>query len=141
MKGVNGAAVSGKRKLHPRMSCEGVENKITYSFDHHKVHECPTQLHEIAGIRPSQRSPTPTGSPDFQQPVEHAHGRFKQAFKQAITKDPKLRSKERVQAFARELWFKVNPPEVVNKDVERLVGLYHYVRDVSLGGYAPKNLS
>ena len=141
MKGVKGAAISGACKVHPRMPCQSVEDSIIYSFDHHRVHECPTRLHEIAGITPSQRSQVPPNSPDFQQPVEHAHGRFKQAFREAITKNPKLRSKENVQSFARELWFQVNPPEVVNKDVERLLGLYRHVRDVSLGGYAPKKLS
>ena len=141
MKGVKEGAVSGQHKLHPRMSSGTVEDSINYSFDHFAVHECSAKLHEIAGIAPSHRSPLPPNSPDFQHPVEHAHGRFKQAFLKAITKHPHLRSKERVQSFARELWFQVNPPEVVNKDVQRLEGLYSCVRDVSLGGYAPKKLS
>lgn len=141
MRRVSAAATIGAHELHPRLSCESCEKRLLYSFDHHKVHENARKLAKIAGIKPSQRVIAPPNSPDFQQPVEHAHGRFKQAFREAITKHPELRSRDVVEEFARELWFKVNTPKVVNKDVARLVPLYQFVRDVSMGGYATKELS
>jgi hypothetical protein len=141
MREVSKEAIHQACKLHKRMSPEKVKSKICYSFDHCKVHECPELLESMASIKPSQRVKVPPISPDFQQPVEHAHGRFKEAFKLAITTNPGLRSKERVKEFATKLWFQVNPPEVVNKDVERLLGLYQFVNDKGKGGYAPKSLS
>ena len=141
MRRVSAAATIGAHQLHPRLSCESCEKRLLYSFDHHRVHDNPRKLAKIAGIKPSQRVITPPNSPDFQQPAEHAHGRFKQAFREAITRHPEMRRRGVVEEFAHKLWFEVNPPEVVNKDVERLIPLYQFVRDVSLGGYATKELS
>jgi hypothetical protein len=88
------------------------------AFDHHAVHECPKMLEEVAGINASQRLILPALSPDFQQPIEYAHGRFKQAMKKAVMENPGIESINDMQSIAGRLWENVNSKQVVAKEVD-----------------------
>jgi hypothetical protein len=135
MKEVQEEAIAALKPRHPRTSAVELQKKLAFSFDHHAVHECPKLLEEVAGIKASQRLTLPALSPDFQQPIEHAHGRFKQAMNKAILENPSIQSIKDMQSIVGRLWEKVNSKQVVAKDVGRLPKLYQFVLNTSDGGF------
>ena len=120
---------------------------LQFSFDNAAIHNCPRLLETHAGISPSQRVPIPPYCCDLQQPIEHAHGRFKMALRKELrrpdahgntwwpTNLDELRSK------CDEVWDRVNSRDVVSKDVERLKDLYKHLHVVSEGSWAPHDYS
>jgi hypothetical protein len=124
------------RELAKRRGC-----KPLYLFDHAAFHECPLTLQRIAGIQPEQRVPHPAWGPDFNQPIEHAHGRFKSAMQRLMDERWWPRSMRACWKKCQQVWEEVNSAQVVSKDVARLPKLYDYVKHTSMGNWALKELS
>lgn len=134
-------AMAVAQRQHPHMKMENLERLITYSFDHAAVHEDHKLLREVAGISQKQRCPLAPWSPDFQQPIEHAHGRFKEKFRASLRDNHTKKEMNEFMKEAKRVWEEVNQAEIVNKDVERLPQLYRYVVQENTGDWAPANLS
>lgn len=110
-------------------------------INHAAVHEDHKLLREVAGISRKQRCPLAPWSPDFQQPIEHAHGRFKEKFRASLRDNHTKKEMNEFMKEAKRVWEEVNQAEIVNKDVERLPQLYRYVVQENTGDWAPANLS
>lgn len=108
--------------------------RLLYVFDHGAFHECPGTLQDIAGIQPDQRVPQPAWGPDFNQPAEHAHGRFKAAMQRLLDDLWWPQDMEECWAKCQEVWDEVNPAHTVSKDVFRLPKLYELVK-IAKGGW------
>jgi len=134
-------AIAKLLELLPPELVEIILQHLKFSYDYAAVHQCPGKLQEVAGIAPSQRAPLAPWGPDMQQPIEHAHGRFKSEMRKLLEGRWEPVNMEEVFAKCEEVWNRVNPVHVVNADVDRLTKLYDYVATVSKGGWAPKSLS
>lgn len=135
------ATVTEYLSTAPREGRNKTAPTALYVFDHGRFHECPATLEEVAGIRPEQRAPQPAWGPDFNQPAEHAHGRFKAAMQRQLNESWWPESMAQLWERCQQVWLEVNLPEVVAKDVARLRRLYHHVKNVSMGNWAPKAYS
>jgi hypothetical protein len=113
---------------------------VTYSFDNAAFHQCPDLLEEIAGIQTSQRQDLPAWGPDFQQPIEHAHGRFKSAMRKEVAGGFMPRNLGEMEGKCKEVWKTVNSKKVVSANVRRLKELYEHVHEVSKGDWAIEDL-
>jgi hypothetical protein len=138
---VVGDAMAKSLEQLPREQAEKILQQLRFSSDYAAVHQCADKLQEVAGIGPSQRAPLAPWGPDMQQPVEHAHGRFKSAMREMLEGKWKPEDMDEVFDTCQEVWEKVTPVHVVNADVDRLTKLYEYVATVSKGGWALKSLS
>jgi len=128
------------KKVHPDKALEILE-KITFSFDNAAFHNCPQALATKAGIQPSQRVPLPAWAPDFQQPIEHAHGRFKTKMRKEVDRGYWPEDLDEFLKKCKKVWKEVNSSQVVSWNVERLEKLATYDHVESKGGWAPKSLS
>lgn len=114
---------------------------LSYSMDNAAVHKWPKDPGFQAPFQPEQRVAVPPWGPDIQQPIEHAHGRFKEAMKKKVRNGWWPKNVAHLLATCEEVWQTVNSKEVVSADVERLGDLYDYLAKESKGGWAPKCLS
>lgn len=131
-------------RLHDKLPTEKarhVEETLLFSYDNAAFHECPQRLLEVAGIHPSQRAPLPPWAPDFNQPIEHAHGRFKQRMFAKVDEGWWPSNMDECWATCKDVWEEVNAGDVVGKNVDRLLDLYNHVAVESKGNWAPKALS
>lgn len=147
MKLIREKAEEHVRRNFPKAKADDILQRMQFSFDNAAIHNCPGLLESHAGISPSQRVPIPPYCCDLQQPIEHAHGRFKMALRKELrrpdahdntwwpTNLAELRSK------CEEIWDRVNPLHVVNKDVKRLRKLYKHLHVVTEGGWASHDYS
>lgn len=141
MKKIREKAEKRVGQVHPPDMASKIINNMTFSFDNAAFHNCPDALSTIAGIQPSQRLALPAWAPDFQQPIEHAHGRFKMMMRKEVDQGfwP-----EDLAAFLKKcksIWKDANSSAVVSANVERLEALWTHVHLKSKGGWAPKKLS
>lgn len=132
------AAVS--TNLSPKQA-ELILQNMSYSFDNAAFHSCADLLESKAGISPAQRAPLPPWGPDFNQPVEHAHGRFKMRVRELVNGGWWPATMEEFWEVCQQVWEEVNGGSVVSADVERLPALYQHVANVSMGDWAPPHLS
>lgn len=131
---------SVKARLSPAEAAKVLKH-LRFSFDNGAFHQCADLLMEIAGISPSQRAPLPPWGPDFNQPAEHGHGRFKSKMRELINGGWWPENMTECWAMCEKVWEEVNGEEVVSADVERLPALYEHVACVSKGDWAPPYLS
>eukprot|EP00884_Botryococcus_braunii_P005684 jgi/Botrbrau1/15116/Bobra.0303s0009.1 len=120
---------------------------MSFAWDNAAIHKCPDLLATKAEITKDQRLQIPPHCCDLQQPIEHAHGRFKakhlKLLRRRNTKGgqwwpkalPQLKKK------CEELWEEANSESVVTNNVARLLKLYKYVHKKSKGNWAPKKYS
>lgn len=135
-----------RSSFKPRVA-EDMIKKLVFSWDNAAVHKCPHLLAQVSGISQQQRVQIPPHCYDLQQPIEHAHGRFKSEMRKQLNQ-PNARGQcwwptnlPQLKRKCEECWEKVTKATVVSKNVERLPNLYAHVAKKSKGNWAPKHLS
>lgn len=140
---MNDIRLSGERALDniPPARWKRRCRKMLFLFDNAAFHKCPQLLQDIADIKPDQRVPHPAWAPDFNQPIEHSHGRFKAEMKRQMDLGWWPNNMEECWEKCQQVWEQVNTEEMVAKDVARLPHLYEYVMNVSNGNWPPPQYS
>ena len=142
MRNIKKAAVSKIKGRFDKHKANDIINNMSFSWDNAAIHKCSDLLATKAEITEDQRLQVPPHCCDLQQPIEHAHGRFKAKLLKLLRRGqwwpktlPQLKMK------CNMLWEETNSESVVTNNVERLLKLYKHVHKKSKGNWAPKKYS
>jgi hypothetical protein len=147
MRKIKKAAISKIKGRFDKHKANDIISNMSFSWDNAAIHKCSDLLATKAEITEGQRLQIPPHCCDLQQPIEHAHGRFKARLLKLLRRRNKKggqwwpKALPQLKMQCEKIWEESNSESVVTSNVERLLKLYKYVHTKSKGNWAPKKYS